>query len=120
MPSGPTFFATRAHLLICQNANCRARGSDLLYRAAWAMLERERLAYYKSGGSVRLTESGCLGACQFGPVLACYRRRNGQLEEGWYAAADLPLMRAVAQAAHDESDLPGERRYGPPEEVTTP
>ncbi len=113
MPAGPTFFPTRGHLLICQNANCQARGSDLLYRAAQNMLERDKLAYYKTGGSLRLTQSGCLGACQFGPVMACYRSRGGQLEEAWYAAADLPLVRAVAQAMHEEDEWPQERRYGP-------
>ena len=109
----PTFFATRGHLLVCQNTSCKARGSGLLYRALWNALEQGKLAYYQSGGSLRLTESGCLGACSFGPVVACYRTRNGVMEEGWYAAVDVPLAKQVAQAMHDETDLPTERRYGP-------
>ena len=109
----PTFFATKGHLLLCQGSSCTARGADLLHRALNAALERDRLAYYKTGGSLRLTESGCLGACQFGPVLACYRQHDGQLEEAWYAATDFPLARQVAQAVHDEADLPDDRRYGP-------
>jgi len=110
---GPKHFPTRGHLLVCQNSNCKARGSALLYRALWNALEQDKLAYYKSGGSLRLTESGCLGACNFGPVMACYRTRDGQMEEGWYAAVDVPLARQVAQAMHDGADLPTERRYGP-------
>ena len=118
MTTGPTspqpkHFATRGHLLVCQNTNCQARGSGPLYRALWNALERDNLAYYKSGGSLRLTESGCLGACQFGPVMACYRTRGGELEQAWYAGVDVPLARAVAQAVQDETDLPKQGRYGP-------
>ncbi|WP_102127241.1 (2Fe-2S) ferredoxin domain-containing protein [Deinococcus planocerae] len=111
----PKYFETRGHLLVCQGPNCKARGSALLYRALWTHLERHSLAYYKTGGSVRLTESGCLGACSFGPALCVYRSRLGRLEEGWYAAADLPLASAVARAVQEEAELPGERRYGPGE-----
>ncbi|GAA4007975.1 NAD(P)H-dependent oxidoreductase subunit E [Deinococcus rubellus] len=113
MPPGPKSFATRGHLLVCQNSNCKARGSDLLYRALWNVLERDKLAYYKSGGSLRLTESGCLGACGFGPVMVCYRTRNGAMEEAWYAAVNVLLAREVAQAMHDETELPALQRYGP-------
>ncbi|AZI41668.1 (2Fe-2S) ferredoxin domain-containing protein [Deinococcus psychrotolerans] len=111
--SAPRYFPTTGHLLICQNSNCKARGSDLLYRAVWNALEQDKLAYYKAGGSLRLTESGCLGGCKSGPVMTCYRTRDGQMEEAWYAAVDFPLARQVAQAIHDEAELPGERRYGP-------
>ena len=114
----PPYFKTSAHLLVCQHTNCRARGSDLLYRAVWNALDARRLAYYKAGGSVRLTESGCLGACTSGPVMCVYRQRveqqgQAQLEEAWYAAADFPLAMAVAQAAHDGAELPEDRKYGP-------
>ncbi len=114
----PPYFKTSAHLLVCQHVNCKARGSDLLYKAVWNALDTRRLAYYKTGGSVRLTESGCLGACSYGPVMCVYRQHMGpsgepQLEEAWYAAADFPLAMAVAQAAHDGTELPGDRKYGP-------
>lgn len=124
----PPYFRTSAHLLVCQHTNCKARGGDLLYKALWNALDTSRLAYYKTGGSVRLTESGCLGACSYGPVMCVYRQRPGQagegqaqggasgepqLEEAWYAAADFPLAMAVAQAAHDGAALPEDRRYGP-------
>jgi (2Fe-2S) ferredoxin len=68
------------------------------------------LAYYKDGGSVRLSEAGCLGACGHGPTLACYRG-SVQLEQAWYAAADLGLVTRVAEAIQDEKPLPSERRY---------
>ncbi len=110
---GPKYFRTSSHLLVCQNGSCKARGADLLYQALWKALERESLMYYKSGGSVRLTASGCLGACSYGPTLCVYRERAGALEEGWYAAVDVPLALQIARAAHAGADLPEERRYGP-------
>lgn len=112
---GVRYFPTHGHLLVCQGTNCQQRGSGLLLRALSNHLERESLAYYKRGGSVRLTESGCLGACSSGPVLCVYRERAGgsALEQGWYAAVDLPLARAVAQAVQDQTELPAEGRYGP-------
>ncbi|EYB69411.1 hypothetical protein DEIPH_ctg008orf0147 [Deinococcus phoenicis] len=109
----PKFFPTRGHLLICQGQNCQARGSVLLHKALWNQLERSGLAYYKAGGSVRLTESGCLGACSYGPTLCVYRHRGSELEEGWYAAVDFPLAARVAQAVHEGTELPEERKYGP-------
>ena len=107
------YFKTNGHLLVCQGQNCQARGSVLLHKALWNHLERQSLAYYKAGGTVRLTESGCLGACAYGPALCVYRERGGVLEQGWYGAVDFPLARRVAQAVHDGTDLPAEGRYGP-------
>jgi (2Fe-2S) ferredoxin len=112
--SGPLYFSTRGHLLVCQGQSCQTRGSALLHRALWNALERESLAYYKKGGSVRLTESGCLGACSYGPTLCAYRTRpEGGLEEGWYAATDLPQALNVARAIHAGEALPEGGKYGP-------
>ncbi|MFC3860430.1 ferredoxin [Deinococcus antarcticus] len=107
------FFPTNGHLLVCQNGTCQRLGSPLLFQALWQHLERENLAYYKAGGTVRLTQSGCLGACGYGPTLCVYRQRGGQLEEAWYGAVDFPLAARIARAVQDESDLPTEHRYGP-------
>jgi (2Fe-2S) ferredoxin len=114
----PLYFKTSGHLLVCQHVNCKARGSDMLYKALWNALDTHKLAYFKTGGSVRLTESGCLGACSYGPVMCVYRRlpdssTQGQLEEGWYNSADLPLALKVAQAVHEGAELPTDRKYGP-------
>ena len=109
----PIHFRTNGHMLVCQGPNCQARGSTLLYQALWNHLERQKLAYYKSGGSVRLTESGCLGACSFGPTLCVYRQREDGLEEGWYAAVDFPLAAKIAQAVQHRDALPPESKYGP-------
>ncbi|GAA5501240.1 hypothetical protein Dxin01_00972 [Deinococcus xinjiangensis] len=109
----PKFYPTSGHILICQNNNCQGRGSALLYKALWNHLEREGLAYYKKGGKVRLTESGCLGACSYGPTLCVYRQTPQGLEEGWYAAVDFPVAKAVAQAVQDGSELPEAHKYGP-------
>lgn len=107
------YFKTHGHLLLCQGGSCLARGADLLHLALGRALESEKLAYYKTGGSVRLTKSGCLGACNFGPTLACYRERAGNLEQAWYEGVDFPLARQIAWAVHEGGELPSERRYGP-------
>ena len=109
----PKYYPTRGHLLVCQGNSCQARGSALLYQALWKHLEREALAYYKQGGSVRLTTSGCLGACSYGPTLCAYRHGPEGLEEGWYAAMEFPLATRIAQAVHAGAPLPVEHRYGP-------
>lgn len=108
----PVYYRTRAHLLACTGPNCVARGARLVFRALWNGLERENLAYYARGGNLRLTESGCLGACHFGPTLACYRRLDdGHLDEAWYAAVDASLAMRIARALHAAEELPDERRY---------
>lgn len=112
MTNGPKYFRTSGHLLRCRGSSCQQRNSVLLHKALWNALERDGLAYYKQGGSVRLTDSGCLGACKFGPTLCVYRERDGQLEQAWYAGVDFPLARAVAQAVHEGGELPDQGRYG--------
>ena len=111
----PKYYPTRGHLLVCQGTSCQARGSSLLYQALWKHLERESQSYYKQSGSVRLTTSGCLGACNYGPTMCVYRQRPEGLEEGWYAAMEFPLASRIAQAVHEGAPLPGEHRYGPAE-----
>ena len=111
----PKYFPTNGHLLLCQGQSCQGRDSVLLYKALWNWLEREGLAYYKQGGSVRLTQSGCLGACKYGPTLCVYREKEGRLEQAWYAGLDFPAARAVAQAVQDGTELPAGGRYGPPQ-----
>lgn len=113
MPRGPTLFRTRAHLLLCTGPRCRERGAERLFEEAWAALEAERLAYYCAGGTLRLTESGCLGACAHGPNLTCYHRASdeGPLDEAWYAGVDLRSFLAVARAAHAGERLPDDGRY---------
>ncbi len=116
----PRFFPTRAHILICTGPSC-AREGKLLFRAAWEVLERERLMYYTNGGSIRLTPSGCLGACQFGPNAVCYRTSprsdahlaSQYLEEAWFCRMNLEQVLQLARAAHEERALPTEGRYDP-------
>lgn len=119
--SGPKYFATRGHLLLCQGASCQRVGADLLYQGLKQHLERGQLAYYKAGGSVRLTTSGCLGACNYGPTLCVYRQtaqgaEQAHLEQAWYAAVNFPLARQVAQAVHTGEPLPLEHRYDVPDD----
>lgn len=111
----PPFFPTRGHVLLCTGPRCGRAGGTRLFREASEALERRRLAYYREGGTVRLSEAGCLGACGHGPTLACYRGRapddQVQLEQAWYAAADLALVLRVAEAIQDGAPLPEEQRY---------
>ncbi len=107
----PSFFKTRAHLLLCTSDHCATKGSRILFQTLWNALERERLAYH-AGGSVRLTESGCLGACQFGPNATCYRNlETGYLEEAWYFGLDYPKVLSLARALNTDQTLPFENRY---------
>lgn len=107
----PSFFKTRAHLLVCTSEKCAAKGSRILFQTLWNALERERLAYY-AGGHVRLTETGCLGACQFGPNATCYRNlENGNLEEGWYYGLDFTKILNLAKTLNDGEKLPIEKRF---------
>lgn len=109
---GPRLFPTHGHVLVCTGPSCGARGARALFAELWAALERERLAYYTSGGRVRLTESGCLGACAHGPNLAVYRRdAGGALEEAWYAGVDAASARAIAHAVQARTTLPTAGRY---------
>jgi (2Fe-2S) ferredoxin len=107
----PTLFNTKAHLMICTGQSCAEAGSRFLFRAVWQSLETEKLVYYKSGGNLRLTESGCLGSCQFGPSAACYFQRDGQLRQAWYARLDHPQVLTLARALHADGDLPVHNRY---------
>ncbi len=97
--------------MICTGPQCESRGSRLLFQAAWNGLEREKLTYYSAGGNLRLTESGCLGACQFGPTVACYFRRAGELREAWFSGMDDPRTINLARALHAGLEPPMDGRY---------
>jgi (2Fe-2S) ferredoxin len=107
----PTFFKTTAHLMICTGPQCQAKGSSVLFQAVWHSLEREKLMYYAAGGHLRLTESGCLGACQFGPTVACYFKHQDHLREAWYAGMDYPRTINLARALDAKLELPAAGRY---------
>jgi (2Fe-2S) ferredoxin len=98
-------------LLICTDARCAAQGSTALFQSVWKALEIEHLAYYKTGGGLRLTTSGCLGACQFGPTMTCYFKQNGLLREAWYHHMDRSKVLNVARALQAELEPPEEGRY---------
>ena len=109
---GPLFFSTRAHLLLCTGPRCGRRGSAKVFADAWRQLESERLAYYKEGGSVRLTESGCLGCCAYGPTLAAYHGDEvGRLTQSWYVGVDAPRLVKIARALHEGQEPPVEGRF---------
>lgn len=98
--------------MICTGQSCSEAGSRFLFRSVWQSFETEKLVYYKSGGNLRLTESGCLGACQFAPSAACYFKTDtGQLEQAWYAKLDHPQIMTIARALHVGQELPERNRY---------
>lgn len=86
-----------------------------MHRLLTRTLEQHHLIYYKSGGTLRYTTSGCLGACSFGPILACYRNtKHGLtdgLEEAWYAGVTLPLALEVAEAIQHDRPWPSQNRF---------
>ena len=83
-----------------------------MFAEAWSELERRSLAYYKTGGSVRLTESGCLGACSHGPTLAAYHAGpDGSLAQAWYVGMDGRAVLRVAEALHRGEPAPDEQRF---------
>ena len=102
MPAGPrrhTAVATTPHLLVCIGPNCTARGAGELFSKVWSALERDQLAYYKSGGTVRCSASGCLGACAEGPTVASYPRTG---EPQWWVG--MTAEATVALAAELQAD----------------
>lgn len=110
----PIFFPTRAHVLVCTGPRCSRVASRRIMDEATHELERRQVAYYKEGGTVRLTEAGCLGACSHGPtVVAYYAGAEGKLEEAWYVGMDTRRLVSLAEALHRGEAPPSERRFGP-------
>jgi (2Fe-2S) ferredoxin len=66
-------------------------------------LSEQRIAYFCSGGSVRLTESGCLGACDYGPTVGTYvASPDGQHVERFYVRMTSEATIDVARRAHQQ------------------
>lgn len=107
----PLFFPTRVHLLLCTGPTCARQGARDLFARTWIRLEEEKLAYYTKGGTVRLTETGCLGACTFGPNMTCYYTANGAMKEAWYSHLDEEHCVAIARALQAGTEPPDDRRY---------
>ena len=110
--AGPTHFPTRAHVLVCTGPSCRRRGARPLFAALWQAADERRLAYY-AGGSLRLTESGCQGACDHGPNAIVYRQPGEEpaLEQAWYAGVSEDSGLALLEALHAGGALPPDGRY---------
>jgi (2Fe-2S) ferredoxin len=110
----PLFFATRGHVLVCTGPRCSHAGSRRVVQEATAELERRRVAYYKDGGTVRLSEASCLGACAHGPtVVAYFGAPGGGLAEAWYVGMDARRVVRLAEAVHRGDALPEDKRFGP-------
>jgi (2Fe-2S) ferredoxin len=76
-----------------------------MFQEVWDALDREKIAYYRTGGSIRLTETGCLGACDLGPTIACYVANpgpeNADLRQVWRVNMDTEKIVNLARAVHD-------------------
>ena len=103
----PIHYPTRGHVLVCTGPSCAGRGARELFDRLWLRFERDRLAYYRTGGSIRLTECGCLGACSYGPSVVCY----GNGAEAWYAGMDEERVVELARALQAGGELPVAGRY---------
>lgn len=110
----PLFFSTRAHVLVCTGPSCSRRGARELFARTWDEMERRRLAYHRAGGTVRLTESGCQGACDHGPnAIAYFGSADGGLSEAWYAGLDDDALLRIVEALHHGETPPAGGRYDP-------
>jgi (2Fe-2S) ferredoxin len=99
---------TCAHVLVCVDGRCAVRGSQELHRALWQAMDDERLAYYRTGGSVRMTSSGCLGACDDGPTVAIYASdTTGGIPPKWYGSMTLAETLDVVRTLNSAQDQGG-------------
>lgn len=109
----PLFFQTRAHVLVCTGPNCVRDGAREVFASTWKTLEASKVAYYRDGGTVRLTESGCQGACGHGPnAIVYFVDASGTMREGYYAGLDAARLVAIATAVHEQRDPGVANRYG--------
>jgi NADH:ubiquinone oxidoreductase subunit E len=109
----PLFFETRAHVLVCTSVNCSRAGARRVFEATWRALEERKVAYYRDGGTVRLTESGCQGACGHGPnAIVYFVDASGVMREGYYAGLDAARLLEIAEAVHEGRDPGPANRYG--------
>jgi hypothetical protein len=99
----PLFFETRAHVLVCTSVNCSRAGARRVFEATWRALEERKVAYYRDGGTVRLTESGCQGACGHGAQRdRLLRRRERRDARGATTQASTPrALLDIAEAVHE-------------------
>jgi (2Fe-2S) ferredoxin len=92
-----------AHLLVCIGPSCAERGSRSMLADTWSTLEREDLAYYCSGGTIRLTATDCLGACAQGPTVMAYVRDRTDptiMHEEPYVAMTAASTATLARRCH--------------------
>jgi (2Fe-2S) ferredoxin len=75
-----------------------------MFQEVWDALDREKIAYYRTGGSVRLTETGCLGACDLGPTIACYLANSDPasnvLTQTWRVNMTAEKIVGLARSVH--------------------
>lgn len=72
-----------SHILVCQNVDCRVRGSDQVMKELAARLAEKGCA------GVTVKSYMCFGACQAGPNVVFYPERT------WYAGVKLEDVDAV-------------------------
>jgi (2Fe-2S) ferredoxin len=106
LPSGRTAPSppnAPVHAMMCVDGRCAAKGSEVLHARIWDALEQERLAYYRSGGTVRFTASSCLGSCDFGPTLAIYTTQTtGHVDASWHHEMSESSILRLLRSLHAE------------------
>lgn len=106
---GPTIFRSKGHLLVCTGPQCAARGGQSVFRATEHALEANHLVYYRRGGVLRLTESGCLGGCQHGPVACLYLR--GETDGAFFHSFSVDTALAIGFAVQNDAPVPNTFRF---------
>ncbi|MBI1745352.1 MAG: (2Fe-2S) ferredoxin domain-containing protein [Acidobacteria bacterium] len=72
-----------SHILVCQNVDCRVRGSDQVMKALSLQLAE------KGRRDITVKSYMCFGACQAGPNMVFYPERT------WYAGVRLSDVDAI-------------------------
>jgi len=109
----PLVFQTRATVLVCTGVNCARDGARHVLHATTRSLDARHVAYHREGGTVRLTESACQGACGHGPnAIVHFIDASGALREGYYAGLHAARLLEIVEAVHEGSDPGPANRYG--------
>jgi (2Fe-2S) ferredoxin len=94
----------RRHFFICTNKrppfakpSCGAKDSNAVFMAFTAELEKRGLA-----GQIGVTETGCMGPCDQGPIVLVYP------EQTWYAGVSVADVKEICDS-HMVSGQPVER-----------
>lgn len=95
--------------MVCQGPRCGALGSVVWFPHLIAQLEEKHVLYYKTGGSLRVTASTCLGGCSAAPVVLCYYLSQGEhsssgFTNAWFGNVSLDSALDIALKIHNNQN----------------